>query len=147
MKSAEIPTTKMGQVRWAWPEIQAALAAGHTLQLVHQRLNEIGIAIGYRTLSLYIGRLERAQSMGRMHDVTAAQLSRKMKPATSSAGPSPGTAEVPTRAAEDPFANIRRRIALTGSLPAVGYRTTSRSGSATTKTAPRGTYCTMRVND
>jgi len=29
---AEKPNTKMGQIRWAWPEIRAALAAGHTLQ-------------------------------------------------------------------------------------------------------------------
>src|SRR5437773_1733708 len=34
--SAERPTTKMGQIRWAWPEIKAALAAGHTLQRVHE---------------------------------------------------------------------------------------------------------------
>src|SRR5438477_10689527 len=77
--SAETPTTQMGQIRWAWPEIQAALAAGHTLQLVHQRLNEIGIGIGYRTLSLYIGRLERRHVSGRMQSITAAPQTRKME--------------------------------------------------------------------
>ena len=63
--SEEKPTTKMGQVRWVWREIQGALAAGHTLQFIHQRLNEVGIEIGYRTLSLYVGRLEREQSLTR----------------------------------------------------------------------------------
>jgi hypothetical protein len=103
--SAEKPTTKMGQVRWAWPDIQAALAAGHTLQLVHKRLNEVGIGIGYRTLSLYIGRLEREQASGQTHDITAAQQARK----TESVGLSvPGLVGVTKEAARDPFANIRR---------------------------------------
>jgi spermidine synthase len=104
--SAERPTTQMGQVRWAWPSIQAALAAGHTLQLVHKRLNEAGIAIGYRTLSLYIGRLEREQAMGRTHDVTAARHEEK----TTSPGlsrPQVGVASG-EQSARDPFANIRR---------------------------------------
>ena len=104
--SAERPTTQMGQVRWAWPSIQAALAAGHTLQLVHKRLNEAGIGIAYRTLSLYIGRLEREQAMGRRHDVTAARHAEK----TASAcvlRPLVGAARA-AQSAQDPFANIRR---------------------------------------
>jgi hypothetical protein len=96
----------MGQVRWAWPSIQAALAAGHTLQLVHKRLNEAGIRIGYRTLSLYIGRLEREQAVGRTHDITAARHAEK----TASLGvscPQVGVARA-EQSAQDPFANIRR---------------------------------------
>src|SRR5215469_837772 len=56
---AEKPITQMGQVRWAWPEISAALALGHSLITVHQRLQEVGIQIPYKRLSLYIGRLRR----------------------------------------------------------------------------------------
>jgi hypothetical protein len=59
--TAERPVTKMGQIRSVWPEIQQALAAGHTLQRVHECLGEAGIEIGYRTLSLYLGRLKREQ--------------------------------------------------------------------------------------
>ena len=103
--SAERPTTQMGQVRWAWPSIQAALAAGHTLQLVHKRLNEAGIGIGYRTLSLYIGRLEREHAMGRTHDVTAARHAEKTSPYPSR--PQVGVARA-EQAVQDPFANIRR---------------------------------------
>jgi spermidine synthase len=96
----------MGQVRWAWPGIQAALAAGHTLHLVHKRLNEAGIGIGYRTLSLYIGRLEREQAVGRTHDVTAARHAEKMaSPGVSR--PRVGVARA-EQSAHDPFSNIRR---------------------------------------
>jgi len=56
---AEKPITQMGQIRWVWPEITAALALGHSLTTVHQRLQEVGIQIPYRRLSLYIGRLRR----------------------------------------------------------------------------------------
>jgi hypothetical protein len=106
--SAEKPTTKMGQVRWAWREIQAALAVGHTLQFVHRRLNEVGIEIGYRTLSLYIGRLEREQALGRLEAKTAATPAKNapmfdpIKPQRA-----PVNAEAGHRG-DDPFSNIRR---------------------------------------
>ena len=48
--SSEKPTTQMGQLRWAWPEIQAALAAGHTLRRVHQRLECDGLRPDIRRL-------------------------------------------------------------------------------------------------
>lgn len=106
--SAEKPTTKMGQIRWAWREIQGALAVGHTLQFVHQRLNQAGIEIGYRTLSLYIGRLEREQALGRLKAITAAP------PAKNAAIPGPvrpqgvSIASEAAHPAPDPFSNIRR---------------------------------------
>jgi hypothetical protein len=56
---AEKPATQMGQVRWVWPEISAALSCGHSLTTVHQRLQEVGIQIPYKRLSFYIGRLRR----------------------------------------------------------------------------------------
>jgi hypothetical protein len=102
--SAEKPTTKMGQVRWVWPEIQVALAAGHTLQLVHKRLNEVGIEISYRTLSLYIGRLEREQAPGQTQGITAGGKTRKAEPSGASAV---GLVELASEAPGDPFANIR----------------------------------------
>ena len=55
------PRTKAGQVRQAWPEIRALLAAGHTLKDVCAWLNEIGIEIGYARLSDYVNQLRRAQ--------------------------------------------------------------------------------------
>jgi len=94
--STEKPTTKMGQVRWVWADIRAALDAGHTLQVIHKRLNESGIEIGYRTLSLYIGRLEREQAAIQTHEPTAGGRLRKVQ-----------TVDLPKSAGHDPFANIR----------------------------------------
>src|SRR5688572_3227535 len=55
---SERPTTKMGQVRAAWPHIQAALHAGHTLKAVWERLRADGVDIHYNRLSEYLGRLQ-----------------------------------------------------------------------------------------
>jgi hypothetical protein len=107
--SAEKPTTKMGQIRWVWPEIKAALANGHTLQRVHKRLQEIGIAVGYRTLSVYIGRLEREHARtGPQETITAQKQAGKTEFTLGSsmlmAQPGGPIGET----AQDPFANIRR---------------------------------------
>jgi hypothetical protein len=57
----ESPTTIMGWVRLAWPDIKAALDRHVTLKTIHQHLNEAGISISYPRLSLYVGRLRREQ--------------------------------------------------------------------------------------
>jgi hypothetical protein len=51
------PDKPMGQVRWAWAEINAALNAGHTLKVVHQRLGQDGVVIPYSTLARYVNRI------------------------------------------------------------------------------------------
>lgn len=56
------PRTKAGQVRQVWPEIKAALAAGHRLKDISTWLNEIGIEIGYARLSDYVGQLKRREA-------------------------------------------------------------------------------------
>src|SRR2546428_6193055 len=56
------PDTPMGQVRWAWTEINAALNAGHTLKVVHQRLCQDGVVIAYSTLAPYINRIRREEA-------------------------------------------------------------------------------------
>ena len=58
----EIPKSLMGRIRMAWPDIQSALDRGHALKVVHERLNECGVRIGYRHLAVYIGRLRRENS-------------------------------------------------------------------------------------
>ena len=59
---SELPTTLMAKLRLAWPEIKAALERGHSLKVIHGRVNESGIAISYRRLSFYIGRLRRTDA-------------------------------------------------------------------------------------
>ena len=55
----ENPTQLMAQLRAFWPQVQEALKAGHTLRLIHKRLNMAGVPISYKLLSLYRGRIER----------------------------------------------------------------------------------------
>jgi hypothetical protein len=51
----------MAQLRAFWPQVQEALKAGHTLRLIHKRLNMAGVPISYKLLSLYRGRIERRE--------------------------------------------------------------------------------------
>ena len=55
----EKPEQLMAQLLAVWPQVQEALKAGHTLRLIHQRLNLVGVPISYKLLSLYRGRIER----------------------------------------------------------------------------------------
>ena len=57
----EKPASLMAQLLAVWPQVEAALAAGHTLRLIHQRLNVIGIPISYRRLTVYRSRIKRGK--------------------------------------------------------------------------------------
>ena len=57
----EKPTQLMAQLRSVWPQVQQALDAGHTLRLIHKRLNMAGIEISYKRLIVYRGRIERGK--------------------------------------------------------------------------------------
>jgi hypothetical protein len=103
--TTEKPVTKMGQVRWAWPEIEAALEAGHSLQTIHARLNEVGIEIGYRTLSLYIGRLKRKHEPSQNNRLTAAKDIGKRAPDDWTAGALQSRPNESNRL--DPYSNLR----------------------------------------
>jgi hypothetical protein len=56
------PRTKAGQLRQVWPEIKAALGAGHRFKDIRQWLSEIGVEIGYARLSDYVGQLKRREA-------------------------------------------------------------------------------------
>ncbi len=57
--SRENPAQLMAQLRAFWPQVREALKAGHTLRVIHERLNLAGVPISYKLLSLYRGRIER----------------------------------------------------------------------------------------
>ena len=57
----EKPTKLMAQLRAVWPQVEQALHAGHTLRLIHQRLNMAGIQISYGCLIVYRGRIKRGK--------------------------------------------------------------------------------------
>jgi hypothetical protein len=55
----EPPSTLMGCIRMAWPHIEAALKRNVTLKVIHQRLNDAGIPISYKLLSVYVRRMQQ----------------------------------------------------------------------------------------
>ena len=57
--ASEKPATMMAQLRAVWPDVERALNVGHTLRVIHRRLNKMGIPITYRRLTVYRGRLQR----------------------------------------------------------------------------------------
>lgn len=57
--AGERPATLMAQLRAIWPDVERALNVGHTLRVIHRRLNQMGIPITYRRLTVYRGRLQR----------------------------------------------------------------------------------------
>jgi hypothetical protein len=93
----EKPSTKIGQVRQVWPEIQRLLAAGHRLKDICARLNEIGIDIGYARLSDYVNRLRREPPVPQ---VQAASTPSPTEPAPMERGPD-----------FDPLFNVKRSMA------------------------------------
>lgn len=117
---AEKPATQMGQIRWAWPEISAALAIGHSLTTVHQRLQEVGIEIPYKRLSLYIGRLRREGAtrhplpVAPPSDIAALRAEVRIQASSEMSPPSTSTPETVTDLApgeapeHDPLANLRK---------------------------------------
>jgi hypothetical protein len=97
----EKPTQLMAQLRAVWPQVQQALEAGHTLRLIHKRLNMAGVEISYKRLIVYRGRIER----------------RKKGPAAAESPntPTPATSPDSIPPAFDPLANFhaqeKKRVA------------------------------------
>jgi hypothetical protein len=78
---AEKPDTTMALVRAAWSDILTALGSGHTLKRICQELNKDGLAVGYKTLSAYVGRLRREPT--RHVNLQKTRLSLKVRTAPS----------------------------------------------------------------
>ena len=71
----ENPTKRISLIRLAWPDIEKALARGHTLKLVHARLLEDGLGISYSLLSLCVRRLQGKErsKKDQQHQIIAAK--------------------------------------------------------------------------
>ena len=55
------PSTKIGQVTWAWAEIEAGLAAGVKLKEIWEAANRDGLEMSYAQFRVYVSRLRRRQ--------------------------------------------------------------------------------------
>jgi hypothetical protein len=105
------PRTKAGQVRQVWPEIKAALAAGHRLKDIRNWLSEIGIEIGYARLSDYVGQLKRREAV----PAPARVISETRNSVAPQKKTTDGHQSAPSGAGSDPLSNLQeheRRPAL-----------------------------------
>src|SRR5436309_1513550 len=92
----ENPKKLMRLLRRAWPDIKAALACGHTLRVVHARLQEDGVVMSYDLLACYVRRLRREDAAGKLNNAA---------PPAEKAPEAEGATE--GGAARDPMANVR----------------------------------------
>jgi hypothetical protein len=62
-RRTEKPTTKAGQIRALWPDIEAALEGGQSKKSIRQWLEEdAGITLGITSLTSYISRIRRRRA-------------------------------------------------------------------------------------
>jgi hypothetical protein len=91
------PATKIGQVIWAWKEIEAGLAAGMKLKEVWHAAREDGLDVSYAQFRVYISRLRRRRQRS---------AARGPQPHHTLAKDAPG---MPTSSPADPFNNLREQ--------------------------------------
>jgi hypothetical protein len=111
------PKSLMGQIRWMLPDIEAALDSGHSLTDVYAMLNKHGVAISYKQLSLYIGRIRREEEKrprrGRIAERSAPPPDRGLNPLTSNEDSlttsSTSADETVPLLKTDPLANLKQR--------------------------------------
>ena len=53
------PATKIGQLNWAWAEIEAALAVGMKLKEIWEAVRRDGLEMSYAQFRVYVSRLRR----------------------------------------------------------------------------------------
>lgn len=83
LRRAEKPATKAGQIRALWPDIEAALAVGQSVNSVCKWLAEdAGIAIGATSLISYISRIRRREAANRSSGAAVEQVVRHRAEAT-----------------------------------------------------------------
>jgi hypothetical protein len=90
------PATKIGQVTWAWKEIEAGLAAGMRLKEVWHAATLDGLDVSYAQFRVYISRLRRRQR--------SAASGPQPLPTLASEAPA-----MPTSSPDDPFNNLREQ--------------------------------------
>jgi len=91
------PATKMGQVTWAWAEIQAGLTAGMKLKEVWEAASRDGIEMSYAQFRVCVSRLRR-----RRHIAPPSVPEQPRQQPSTDNGPAD-----PLRS--DPFRNLREQ--------------------------------------
>jgi hypothetical protein len=107
---AHRPARKSAQIRWLWPEISEALAAGHTIGDIRRELALDGLEISYSNLRTHVARLRKSnplQPILNRHVVPTVPPAAGAPLGVPPTNPAPRTAEV---APYDPLANLRDRL-------------------------------------
>jgi hypothetical protein len=111
---AHRPARKSAQIRWLWPEISEALAAGHTISDIRRELALDGLEISYSNLRTHVARLRKSdpiQPIVNRHPVptgpAAAGVPASAPLAVLPTNPTSQAAEI---APYDPLANLRDRL-------------------------------------
>lgn len=94
------PKTKIGQIRWRWPEILMAFAAGHSLKDVWKELGRDGIDLSYSKFRSYVARLRKTHSVSRAPVLADVDAGHSPRPESKAATP-----------IRDPLANLREKTA------------------------------------
>ena len=110
----EVPSSKTGFIRGALPEIERALAQGHSLKKVWQRFRDGGLDVQYKHFCIYVARARsrqrrKVESDGERVQVSRTELANEKEAATSHVVP------------HDPLVNWRR---VEASRPGFHYRGT-----------------------
>jgi hypothetical protein len=100
--ASEKPATLIAQLRAVWPDVERALNVGHTLRVIHRRLNQMGVPITYRRLTVYRGRLQREKEKSGQSRAKAQSLIPPVATGKDD-GSSPGSK------AFDPLSNFREQ--------------------------------------
>ena len=91
------PATKIGQVTWAWTEIEAGLAAGMKLKEVWEAARRDGLEMSYAQFRVCVSRLRR-----RRHRDSPSVPEQPPQQTSTDNGP-------PDPARSDPFRNLREQ--------------------------------------
>jgi len=100
------PSSKAGAVRALWPEIQQALARGHSLKTIRDWLEEEGVSLRYNQLATYVGRIRRRQPSRSLEVPPELDHRSFLRPEDKAAKT---ILPEPPQAVRDPLANLRAR--------------------------------------
>lgn len=90
------PATKIGQIMWAWTEIEAGLAAGMKLKEVWEAARRDGLEMSYAQFRVCVSRLRR-----RRHRASPSVPEQPPQTSTDNGPPDPPRS--------DPFRNLREQ--------------------------------------
>jgi len=130
-RRAEKPSTKAGQIRALWPDIEAALTVGQSMKTICEWLaQDAGTKLGVTSLTSYVSRIRRRERLNQRAPIGLPSASVPISPDPDSAAvpvqaaiaqdPMPTAPNQPRSKPDfDPLANVRASMA---KRPGFDYR-------------------------